>query len=132
MLFVLLLAALAPARRDPRVEAIVQRIEPAPLQATVAKLVSFGTRHTLSDTTSETRGIGAARTAGRTGGAGGPRRVVRTPRRIQAAHGLRLSDVRAQAVGAQGVSSVRPGAASRRMTPCSSSRYWPTSSRRGE
>ena len=61
MLFVLLLAALAPARRDPRVEAIVQRIEHAPLQATVAKLVSFGTRHTLSDTASETRGIGAAR-----------------------------------------------------------------------
>jgi len=61
MLFVLVLAALAPARRDPRVEAIVQRIEPAPLQATVAKLVGFGTRHTLSDTKSETRGIGAAR-----------------------------------------------------------------------
>ena len=61
MLFVLLLVALAPARRDPRVEAIVQRIEPAALQATVAKLVGFGTRHTLSDTKSETRGIGAAR-----------------------------------------------------------------------
>lgn len=61
MLFVLLLAALAPARRDPRVEAISQRIEPLALQATVAKLVGFGTRHTLSDTKSETRGIGAAR-----------------------------------------------------------------------
>jgi Peptidase family M28 len=61
MLFVLLLAAVAPARRDPRVEAVVQRIEPAALQATVAKLVGFGTRHTLSDTRSETRGIGAAR-----------------------------------------------------------------------
>ena len=61
MLLVLLLAAVAPARRDPRVEAVVQRIEPAALQATVAKLVGFGTRHTLSDTRSETRGIGAAR-----------------------------------------------------------------------
>jgi hypothetical protein len=61
MLLVLLVAALAPARRDPRVEAIVQRIEPAPLYATVAKLVAFGTRHTLSETASETRGIGAAR-----------------------------------------------------------------------
>src|SRR5713226_5838787 len=61
MLLVLLLAAVAPARRDPRVEAVVQRIEPAPLQATVARLVGFGTRHTLSDTKSETRGIGAAR-----------------------------------------------------------------------
>ena len=61
MLFVLVLAALAPARRDPRVDAVVQRIEPAALQATVAKLVGFGTRHTLSETKSETRGIGAAR-----------------------------------------------------------------------
>ncbi len=31
------------------------------LRATITKLVGFGTRHTLSDTTSETRGIGAAR-----------------------------------------------------------------------
>src|SRR5256714_11924951 len=61
MLLVLLLAAVAPSRRDPRVEAVVQRIEPAALQATVAKLVGFGTRHTLSETASETRGIGAAR-----------------------------------------------------------------------
>ncbi|HWE26316.1 MAG TPA: M20/M25/M40 family metallo-hydrolase [Myxococcales bacterium] len=61
MLFFLFAIALAPARRDPRIEAIVQRIEPAPLQATVAKLVGFGTRHTLSETSSETRGIGAAR-----------------------------------------------------------------------
>lgn len=36
-------------------------IDPARLQATVVKLVSFGTRHTLSDAGSETRGIGAAR-----------------------------------------------------------------------
>jgi Zn-dependent M28 family amino/carboxypeptidase len=31
------------------------------LQATITKLVAFGTRHTLSDTASKTRGIGAAR-----------------------------------------------------------------------
>ncbi|GAB3786717.1 M20/M25/M40 family metallo-hydrolase [Dyella agri] len=31
------------------------------LRATIAKLVGFGTRHTLSDTRSDTRGIGAAR-----------------------------------------------------------------------
>ena len=37
-------------------------VEPARLHATVARLVGFGTRHTLSDTTSSTRGIGAART----------------------------------------------------------------------
>ena len=31
------------------------------LKATITRLVAFGTRHTLSDTVSETRGIGAAR-----------------------------------------------------------------------
>ena len=35
--------------------------DPARLKATVAKLVSFGTRHTLSSPTDPTRGIGAAR-----------------------------------------------------------------------
>ena len=34
---------------------------PARIEADVRKLVSFGTRHTLSDTKSKTRGIGAAR-----------------------------------------------------------------------
>src|SRR5260370_14513917 len=56
----LALQAAAQERRDPRVQAVVQRIDPARLQAVVAKLVSFRTRHTLSDTTSETRGIGPA------------------------------------------------------------------------
>jgi len=32
------------------------------LRATIAKLVAFGTRHTMSETQSKTRGIGAART----------------------------------------------------------------------
>jgi hypothetical protein len=36
-------------------------VDPARLQATVTRLAGFGTRHTLSDTTSTTRGIGAAR-----------------------------------------------------------------------
>lgn len=31
------------------------------IEADIAKLVSFDTRHTLSDTTSDTEGIGAAR-----------------------------------------------------------------------
>jgi hypothetical protein len=63
-----LLALLAPrpsaanAAQSPRVAAIVAAIDPERLHATVAKLVSFGTRHTLSDTRSPTRGIGAART----------------------------------------------------------------------
>ena len=46
--------------RTPRVEHLVAAVDPARMEATVAKLVSFGTRHTLSDQTSPTRGIGAA------------------------------------------------------------------------
>jgi hypothetical protein len=40
---------------------IAREVEPAELRATVERLVAFGTRHTLSDTASPTRGIGAAR-----------------------------------------------------------------------
>ena len=40
---------------------IASKVDPAALRATVTRLVSFGTRHTASDTVSETRGIGAAR-----------------------------------------------------------------------
>ena len=43
------------------IDAIVREISPARIQAYDNKLVSFGTRHTMSDTTSNTRGIGAAR-----------------------------------------------------------------------
>jgi hypothetical protein len=54
-------ALAAPQPRSARVEALAAAPDPARIQATVARLVSFGTRHTLSDTRSETRGIGAAR-----------------------------------------------------------------------
>lgn len=40
---------------------IQQQISPSRLKDDVTALVSFGTRHTLSETTSETHGIGAAR-----------------------------------------------------------------------
>jgi hypothetical protein len=43
------------------IDAIVREISPARIQAYVNKLVGFGTRHTMSDTASDTRGIGAAR-----------------------------------------------------------------------
>ena len=43
------------------IEPLLAAIEPAGIQRNIEKLVSFGTRHTLSDTVSETRGIGAAR-----------------------------------------------------------------------
>jgi len=43
------------------VDRIVQAISPEQIEADIQKLVSFGTRHTLSQTDSDTRGIGAAR-----------------------------------------------------------------------
>jgi hypothetical protein len=43
------------------IAAIVREISPQRIDATVRKLASFGTRHTMSDTASSTRGIGAAR-----------------------------------------------------------------------
>jgi Zn-dependent M28 family amino/carboxypeptidase len=46
----------------PVLREIAAQVDPAQLHATIEKLVSFGTRHTLSDTTSPDRGIGAART----------------------------------------------------------------------
>ena len=43
------------------IDAIVREISPQRIEATINKLVSFGTRHTMSDTVSATHGIGAAR-----------------------------------------------------------------------
>ena len=40
---------------------LAAQVSPDAQHATIAKLVAFGTRHTLSDTKSDTRGIGAAR-----------------------------------------------------------------------
>jgi hypothetical protein len=42
-------------------EDIARQVDPAALRLTIERLVAFGTRQTLSDTTSPTRGIGAAR-----------------------------------------------------------------------
>jgi hypothetical protein len=39
---------------------LLSRVDPARIQATIAKLVSFGTRHTASSQTDPVRGIGAA------------------------------------------------------------------------
>jgi len=60
-LCILTAPALGQERRDPRVEAVVQRIDPARLQSTVQRLVGFGTRHTLSGTQGPGRGIVPAR-----------------------------------------------------------------------
>jgi hypothetical protein len=45
---------------DPALRALISQIDPGRIQATIEKLVSFGTRHTLSSQTDPVRGIGAA------------------------------------------------------------------------
>ena len=52
--------AQAPAT-TPQLQAIIAQVQEAELKTTITTLVGFGTRHTASDTTSNTRGIGAAR-----------------------------------------------------------------------
>jgi Zn-dependent M28 family amino/carboxypeptidase len=54
-------ACAAAAAEQPILREIADSPDPAQLQATVQALVGFGTRHTLSDTASPKRGIGAAR-----------------------------------------------------------------------
>jgi hypothetical protein len=46
---------------DPNIQRLVNEISAKTLEADVRKMVSYGTRHTLSDTQSKKRGIGAAR-----------------------------------------------------------------------
>jgi hypothetical protein len=46
---------------DARVHDVVRSASAERIEADIRKLVSFGTRHTMSDTVSTTRGIGAAR-----------------------------------------------------------------------
>src|SRR5881392_2373381 len=60
------LAAMAPetepnVKENKQIAAVLSEISSKNIEATIRKLVSFGTRHTLSDAQSETRGIGAAR-----------------------------------------------------------------------
>src|SRR5882672_3635276 len=55
------MAGAAAANAQPLLRDIAGAPEPAQLQATVQALVGFGTRHTLSETTSLRHGIGAAR-----------------------------------------------------------------------
>lgn len=52
---------LVPQSPDDDLRDLVNEISAANIQATIEKLVSFGTRHTLSQQNSTTRGIGAAR-----------------------------------------------------------------------
>jgi hypothetical protein len=50
-----------PPAEDARIHEIVAAVSAARLEGDVRRLVSFGTRHTMADTLSPTRGIGAAR-----------------------------------------------------------------------
>jgi hypothetical protein len=67
---ILMLAALLAAghvkaqsiiRRDPLIDRMVKEVSSDSLRSYINKLVSFGTRHTMSTTTDKKRGIGAAR-----------------------------------------------------------------------
>lgn len=51
----------APSTDQPLLRTVAADVDAKALESTIRSLVGFGTRHTLSDTKSETRGIGAAR-----------------------------------------------------------------------
>lgn len=79
----------------PGIARVLEAIDPGRIRQDVDRLAGFGTRHTLSDTVSPTRGIGAARRwiAERLTDAGGPGRrwqVAMDPHRI-AADGRRVT-----------------------------------------
>ena len=50
-----------PPARDLRIREITEAVSADRIESDIRTLVGFGTRHTMSDTLSETRGIGAAR-----------------------------------------------------------------------
>ncbi|KAF7305260.1 Peptide hydrolase [Mycena chlorophos] len=52
---------LVPQQPDDELTAMMAEVDPAHIEATITKLVSFGTRNTMSSQTNATRGIGAAR-----------------------------------------------------------------------
>jgi len=54
--------ALARQEPDPDLRALLRQVDPDRIQATIERLVQFGTRHTASSQTDQFRGIGAATT----------------------------------------------------------------------
>jgi hypothetical protein len=54
-------AAAPPDSANPEIAKIVAEVSRERIERNIRRLAAFGTRHTLSDTTSETRGVGAAR-----------------------------------------------------------------------
>ncbi|NNK72655.1 MAG: M28 family peptidase [Flavobacteriaceae bacterium] len=61
ILLIALFISTAAAQTDSKIYDIIDAVSAENLRSDVKKLADFGTRHTLSDTISDTRGIGAAR-----------------------------------------------------------------------
>lgn len=59
---ILLVSLPAISQQDPRIFDIINEVSAERIEKDIRQLVNFGTRHTMSDTKSKTRGIGAART----------------------------------------------------------------------
>ncbi len=53
-------ASVSQVSEDPEIKKMISEIKAENLEITINKLVSFGTRHTLSDAKNKTKGIGAA------------------------------------------------------------------------
>ncbi|KAB7531073.1 M28 family peptidase [Flagellimonas olearia] len=60
-IFLIFSLSILTAQDDTRIYDIINAVSAERIEKDVTTLVNFGTRHTLSDTTSQTRGIGAAR-----------------------------------------------------------------------
>ena len=60
-IFSLLLSVTVWSQSDQQLYDIIRAVSAERLETDIGKLANFGTRHTLSDTVSDTRGIGAAR-----------------------------------------------------------------------
>jgi Zn-dependent M28 family amino/carboxypeptidase len=61
VIFTLQVSAQTTVKRDNNISQMVDEVSSKNIEAIIRKLVSFKTRHTLSDTTSKTEGSGAAR-----------------------------------------------------------------------
>lgn len=61
LLLLLASTAVVTAQTDQRIYDIIDAVSAERIEKDITKLANFGTRHTLSDTVSQTRGIGAAR-----------------------------------------------------------------------
>lgn len=59
--FILKVGAQTIVKQDAAIKIMVDEVSSKNIEANIRKLVSFKTRHTLSDTTSQTEGSGAAR-----------------------------------------------------------------------